>query len=77
LPVASYYSESAYYWYHAKKDGVGSAHSTLCLRYAKWYLLMCNNNLAGWRHIKESLRPQFFFEKADMVEGLPGVQVQS
>jgi hypothetical protein len=38
---------------------------------------MCNNNLAGWRHIKESLRPQFFFEKADMVEGLPGIQLQS
>jgi hypothetical protein len=34
-------------------------------------------NLAGWRHIKESLRPQFFFEKADMVKGLPGVQLQS
>jgi hypothetical protein len=30
-----------------------------------------------WRHLKESLRPQFSFEKADMVEGLPGVQVQS
>jgi hypothetical protein len=30
-----------------------------------------------WRHLKESLRPQFFFEKADMVEGLPGVQVPS
>jgi hypothetical protein len=41
------------------------------------YLPMCNNNLAGWRHIKESLRPQFFFEKADKVEGLPGVQLQS
>jgi hypothetical protein len=38
---------------------------------------MCNNNLAGWRHIKESLRPQFSFEKAVMVEGLPVVQVQS
>jgi hypothetical protein len=38
---------------------------------------MCNNNLAGWRHIKESLRPQFLFEKVDMVDGLPGVQVQS
>jgi hypothetical protein len=30
-----------------------------------------------WRHLKESLRPKFSFEKADMVEGLPGVQVQS
>jgi hypothetical protein len=30
-----------------------------------------------WRHLKENLRPQFSFEKADMVEGLPGVQVQS
>jgi hypothetical protein len=30
-----------------------------------------------WRHLKESLRPQFSFEKADMVEGLPGVHVQS
>jgi hypothetical protein len=29
-----------------------------------------------WRHLKESLRPQFSFEKADMVESLPGVQVQ-
>jgi hypothetical protein len=24
-----------------KEVGVGSAHSILCLRYAKWYLLMC------------------------------------
>jgi hypothetical protein len=38
---------------------------------------MCNNNLAGWRHIKESLRPQFSFEKADMMDGLPAVQEQS
>jgi uncharacterized tellurite resistance protein B-like protein len=30
-----------------------------------------------WRHLKESLRPQFSFEKVDMVESLPGVQVQS
>jgi hypothetical protein len=30
-----------------------------------------------WRHLKESLRPQFSFEKADMMEGLAGVQVQS
>ena len=29
-----------------------------------------------WRHLKESLRPQFSFEKADMVESLPGVQVR-
>jgi hypothetical protein len=29
-----------------------------------------------WRHLKESLRPQFSFEKADVVESLPGVQVQ-
>jgi hypothetical protein len=56
---------------HAPKNHV------LSLRCAKWYLLMVNNNLAGWRHIKESLRPQFFFEKADMVEGLTGVQLQS
>jgi hypothetical protein len=27
LPVASYYSKSAQYWYHAKKVGVVSAHS--------------------------------------------------
>ncbi len=30
-----------------------------------------------WRHLKESLRPQFSFEKDDMVEGLPGVPEQS
>jgi hypothetical protein len=30
-----------------------------------------------WRHLKESLKPQFSFEKANMVESLPGVQVQS
>jgi hypothetical protein len=29
---------------------------------------MYNNNLAGWRHIKESLRPQFSLEKADMMD---------
>jgi hypothetical protein len=27
--------------YHAKKVGVGTASSILCLRYTKWYLLMC------------------------------------
>jgi len=27
LPVASYYSKSAQYWYHAKKVGIVSAHS--------------------------------------------------
>jgi hypothetical protein len=30
-----------------------------------------------WRYLKESLRPQFSFEKADMMEGLLEVQVQS
>jgi hypothetical protein len=35
---------------------------------------MYNNNLAA---PQKSLRLQFSFEKADMVEGLSGVQVQS
>jgi hypothetical protein len=30
-----------------------------------------------WRHLKESLRPQFSYEKADMMDGLPAVQEQS
>jgi hypothetical protein len=60
-----------------KKVGPGSAGSCIRLAVSQVYLLMCNNNLAVWRHIKESLRPQFFFEKADMVEGLPGAQLQS
>jgi hypothetical protein len=35
---------------------------------------MCNNNLAA---PQRNFETSFSFEKADMVEGLPGVQVQS
>ncbi len=91
FPVASCYSESAYYWYQVKKVGIVPAHSIKsCIRQAVRQVVLTDVLIVGWLEVDGQSFAPIGLHKTDAAsdwllikhhqigtKGLPGVQLQN